>query len=52
MGRDVPDGNMRLREGWLDVNWTTRTSLPYFRRVRDEMAGLATAMGERLRLAR
>ncbi len=50
MGRDVPDGNMRLREGWLDVDWTTRTSLPYFRRVRDEMAGLASAMGGRLRL--
>ncbi len=50
MGRDVPDGTMRLRDGWLDVDWSTRTSLPYFRRVRDEMAGLASAMGGRLRL--
>ena len=50
MGRDVPDGNMRLREGWLDVDWTTRTSLPYFRRVRDEMAGLASELGGRFQL--
>ncbi|GAA3437603.1 hypothetical protein [Kutzneria kofuensis] len=29
MGRDVPDGVMRLRDGELDVSWTTETSRSY-----------------------
>ena len=45
MGRDVPDGVMRLTKGYLDVDWTTATSTSYFARVRDTMAGLAGELG-------
>lgn len=44
MGRDVPDGVMRLREGWLDIDWTTETSREFFDRVEDTMRRLATAL--------
>jgi cholesterol oxidase len=37
MGRDVPDGVMRLRDGRLDCEWTTATSMAYFQRVRATM---------------
>ncbi|MEU7016100.1 GMC oxidoreductase [Streptomyces sp. NPDC046385] len=45
MGRDVPDGRMRLRRGYLDVDWTTLTSRRYFERVRATMADVAGALG-------
>jgi cholesterol oxidase len=45
MGRDVPDGQMRLRNGRLDVQWTTRTSTEYFQRVRDTMRKIASSLG-------
>jgi cholesterol oxidase len=45
MGRDVPDGVMRLRDGLLDVQWTTRTSIPYYERVRETMKALADELG-------
>lgn len=45
MGRDVPDGRMRLRRGNLDVDWTTLTSRSYFDRVRSTMRDIAGAMG-------
>jgi cholesterol oxidase len=41
VGRDVPDGVIRLRDRRLDVEWTTRTSLPYFERVRETMMAIA-----------
>ena len=41
MGRDVPDGTAGLRNGWLDVKWTTQTSTAYFARVRETMKDLA-----------
>jgi cholesterol oxidase len=35
MGRDIPDGTMKLtRDGYLDVDWTTRSSNEYFENVR------------------
>src|SRR5262249_47791317 len=37
MGRDVPDGVMRLRAGRLHCEWTTATSMAYFQRVRETM---------------
>ncbi|MDP8993151.1 MAG: GMC family oxidoreductase [Actinomycetota bacterium] len=40
MGRDVPDGVMQLRRGYLDIDWTTATSKRFFDRVRDTMAAL------------
>jgi cholesterol oxidase len=47
MGRDVPDGVMRLRGGRLDVDWTTATSAAYFARVRDTMRAIAEDLGAR-----
>jgi cholesterol oxidase len=45
MGRDIPDGVMRLRDGRLDVDWTTRTSLSYFSRMRATMRGISDVLG-------
>jgi cholesterol oxidase len=45
MGRDIPDGVMRLRRGHLDVDWTTETSKEYLAAVRGTMADLAGALG-------
>ncbi|MEV5972709.1 GMC oxidoreductase [Streptomyces sp. NPDC051921] len=45
MGRDVPDGRMSLRRGYLDVDWTTLTSRGYFEGVRRTMADVAGALG-------
>jgi cholesterol oxidase len=45
MGRDVPDGVMRLRRGHLDVDWTVATSEAYFAGVRATMRALAAALG-------
>jgi cholesterol oxidase len=48
MGRDIPDGVMRLRDGSLDLDWTTHTSEAYFDRVERTVAGVAAALGGRL----
>jgi len=45
MGRDVPDGVMRLRKGYLDVDWTMATSKPFFDRVRQTMIDMAGELG-------
>ncbi|MET7458008.1 GMC oxidoreductase [Streptomyces sp. NPDC005574] len=45
MGRDVPDGRMRLRRGSLDVDWTSLTSRAYFERARATMRDIAGALG-------
>jgi cholesterol oxidase len=46
MGRDIPDGRMKLtRRGYLDIDWSTRTSRSYFKRLRAESHRLARAMG-------
>jgi cholesterol oxidase len=47
MGRDVPDGDMRLRGGYLDIDWTAKASRPYFERMNDAMRQVAEAMGGR-----
>jgi cholesterol oxidase len=45
MGRDVPNGNMKLTEhGYLDIDWIARKSGPYFERVRAESRRIAEAM--------
>jgi cholesterol oxidase len=44
MGRDVPDGVMRLRRGHLDVDWTTATSRDYFDGLRATMQQLAEGL--------
>jgi cholesterol oxidase len=46
MGRDIPDGTMKLtKRGYLDVDWRTRKSGPYFDRLRAESRRLAEALG-------
>ncbi|MFF4621018.1 GMC family oxidoreductase [Nonomuraea jabiensis] len=44
MGRDIPDGVMRLRRGYLDVDWTTSTSMPYFTTMRAAMRDMARVL--------
>jgi len=44
MGRDVPDGVISLRDGELDVDWNTATSLEYFAEMRSMMQRMATAL--------
>ena len=48
MGRDIPDGVMRLRDGALDLDWTTHTSEAYFDRVEQTVRGVASALGGRM----
>ncbi len=45
MGRDVPDGVMKLRKGYLDVDWTMATSKPFFDRLRQTMIDIADELG-------
>lgn len=45
MGRDTPDGVMTLRDGNLEVDWTTAGSKAYFDRVRGTMKALTQALG-------
>jgi cholesterol oxidase len=45
MGRDIPDGVMRLVGGRLEVDWTTETSLDYFEGVRGTMRAIAGQLG-------
>ncbi|MEV4257890.1 GMC family oxidoreductase, partial [Spirillospora sp. NPDC049652] len=46
MGRDVPDGRLRLdKHGRLHADWTTRTSEAYFERVRKTMQSIADVLG-------
>jgi cholesterol oxidase len=49
MGRDLPDGRMGLRRGYLDIDWTTQTSRRYFERVRSTMSDIADALGAEFR---
>src|SRR6266540_2815920 len=49
MGRDVPDGVMRLAKGYLDVDWTVATSAAYFDRVRSTMREIAGELGASFR---
>jgi cholesterol oxidase len=49
MGRDIPDGRMRLtRDGMLDIDWRMQGSASYFRRVRETMKEIADALGGRM----
>jgi cholesterol oxidase len=45
MGRDIPDGNMKLRGDKLDVDWRKRKSGPYFDRVRETSMKVARELG-------
>jgi cholesterol oxidase len=45
MGRDVPDGTLRLRRGRLTADWSTDTSARYFEDVQATMREIATTLG-------
>ncbi len=45
MGRDVPDGVLRLEDGRLDAKWTTKTSAAHFERLRKTMQRIADVLG-------
>jgi cholesterol oxidase len=45
MGRDVPDGRLRLRGGKLDVAWSAKASAEYFDRVETTMQRIADVLG-------
>jgi cholesterol oxidase len=47
MGRDLPNGRMRLRSGRLDVDWKHRKSGPYFDRVRETSREISDTLGAR-----
>ena len=47
MGRDVPDGVLRLRGDRLDLDWTTASSEAYFDRVLATMRRVAAVLGAR-----
>jgi len=48
MGRDMPDGHMRLRRRYLDIDWSIDSSAAYFDRLRKTMADVAGALGGEL----
>jgi cholesterol oxidase len=45
MGRDIPDGVMRLVGGRLEIDWTIETSIDYFEGVRNTMRTMAGQLG-------
>jgi cholesterol oxidase len=48
MGRDTPDGVMCLRNGDLDLDWTTRSSSAYFSRVETTLRQFAQVLDAKL----
>jgi cholesterol oxidase len=47
MGRDIPNGVMSLRNGDLELDWTTQASKAYFDRVETTLGRIAHALGGR-----
>ncbi|GII89203.1 hypothetical protein Ssi03_71930 [Sphaerisporangium siamense] len=45
MGRDVPDGRLRLRDGKLDVQWSSEGSEDHFDRLRATMRRVSDVLG-------
>ncbi|GAA2073400.1 GMC family oxidoreductase [Actinomadura alba] len=45
MGRDVPDGVLRLRDDRLDAQWSSATSKAHFERLRMTMQRIADVLG-------
>ncbi len=48
MGRDIPNGTMRLRDGYLELDWATSGSAAYFDRVEATMREIARVLGASL----
>lgn len=49
MGRDVPDGRLFLRRGYLESTWSTTTSEDYFGGIRSTMHEIADVLGGEFR---
>ncbi|MEU9889374.1 GMC family oxidoreductase [Sphaerisporangium sp. NPDC051011] len=45
MGRDVPDGRLRLRDGRLDVQWHSQGNEEHFERIRATMRRVSDVLG-------
>ncbi len=45
IGRDIPNGNMMLRDGKLAIEWDEQASHSYYKRVRDQMRAISQALG-------
>jgi cholesterol oxidase len=48
MGRDIPNGVMRLSDGDLELDWTTQSSATYFDRVEGVLGQIAEVLGAKL----
>ncbi len=48
MGRDMPNGVMRLSGGGLELDWSTSSSMPYFQRVETTLSNIAEVLGAKL----
>ena len=48
LGRDTPDGRMRLSRGNLDLDWTMQSSSGYFAAVEATLASIAQELGAKL----
>ena len=48
MGRDTPNGVMRLSGGGLELDWSTSSSMPYFQRVETTLGNIAEVLGAKL----
>jgi cholesterol oxidase len=44
MGRDIPNGKFRLRDGSLELDWSTRASSAYFDRVESTLRQMAEVL--------
>jgi cholesterol oxidase len=47
MGRDIPNGKMKLRGGKLDVDWRLEDSDTFFQGVRETMKSISDELGAR-----
>jgi cholesterol oxidase len=47
MGREVPNGRLYLRDGYLDLDWNPTASRAYFNRLNDTMGSIAGELGSR-----
>jgi cholesterol oxidase len=47
MGREIPNGRLRLRGGYLEVDWRDAMSREYFKRVEATMAAVASELNSR-----
>lgn len=45
MGSDAADGNLKLRDGWLNINWNNRNSRQLFKEIEQGLKELSRAAG-------